>query len=234
MQNWIERLTDLAAIPGDEHMVTQALEMVSEATGFGGYAYLNIQPSHSSAVSNYHPEWQAEYFRRRFNKLDPVIKRAQALKRAFVWSGEWDRSRLSPGEQSFFSLAADFGIRSGITVPVRIAHGALAVFTLASSKQRMDIDREIDPVAAATAVAQLHTRIQFSDPTPSAEEPLKLDLKGATYLSWIANGKTMEEVADLEGVKYNSVRVKIEHARKQFNVHTIAHLTAIAIRRKLI
>ncbi len=49
---------------------------------------------------------------------------------------------------------------------------------------------------------------------------LQLDPKGATYLSWIADGKTMEEVADLEGVTYNSVRVKIEHARKQFNVHT--------------
>ncbi|ULJ82729.1 transcriptional regulator TraR (plasmid) [Rhizobium sp. C104] len=234
MQHWLDKLTDLAAIPGDQRLVTQALKTVTETTGFEGYAYLNIQPSHSSAVSNYHPDWQAEYFRRRFNKLDPVIKRAHTLKRAFVWSGEWDRSRLSPDEQSFFSLASDFGIRSGITVPVRIAHGALAVFTLASSKQTMDIDREIDPVAAAAAVAQLHTRIQLSDPTPTAEEPLRLDPKGATYLSWIADGKTMEEVADLEGVKYNSVRVKIEQARKHFNVHTIAHLTATAIRKKLI
>ncbi|APO69800.1 transcriptional activator TraR 2 (plasmid) [Rhizobium gallicum] len=234
MQHWLDKLTDLAAIPGDENMVKQALNAVTELTGFEGYAYLNIQPNHSSALSNYHPEWQAEYFRRRFNKLDPVIKRAQTLKRAFVWSGDWDKPRLSPEEQSFFSLAADFGIRSGITIPIRIAHGALAVFTFASSKQTIDIDREIDPVAAAAAIAQLHTRIQFSDATPSAEEPLRLDPKGATYLSWIANGKTMDEVADLEGVKYNSVRVKIEHARKQFNVHTIAHLTAIAIRKKLI
>jgi len=61
---------------------------------------------------------------------------------------------------------------------------------------------KIDPVAAAAAIAQLHTRSQLSDPTPSAEEPLRLDPKGATYLSWIADGKTMEEVADLEGVKY--------------------------------
>ncbi|WHO77297.1 transcriptional regulator TraR [Rhizobium sp. BT03] len=234
MQHWLDKLTDLAAIPGDEQVVKEALGKVTKTAGFEGYAYINIQPSHASALSSYHPEWQAEYFRRRFNKLDPVIKRAQTLKRVFVWSSEWDRPRLSPEEQSFFSLAADFGIRSGITIPVRIAHGALAMFTLASSKQAIDIDREIDPVAAAAAVAQLHTRIRFSGPTPTAEEALRLDPKGASYLSWIADGKTMEEVADLEGVKYNSVRVKIEHARKQFNVHTIAHLTATAIRRKLI
>ena len=234
MQHWLDKLTDLAAIPGDEHLVKQGLEAVIASSGFSGYAYLNIQPSHSSALSNYHPEWQGEYFRRRFNKLDPVIKRAKTLRQAFSWSAEWDRSRLSEGERSFFSLAADFGIRSGITIPIRIAHGALALFTLASSNQSVHLERDIDPVAAATAVAQLHSRIQFADPSPSAEEQLRLDPKSATYLSWIADGKRMEEVADLEGVKYNIVRVKIETARKQFNVHTITHLTSTAIRKKLI
>lgn len=234
MQNWLDKLTDLAALPGDEHLVKQGLDAVIGSSGFTGYAYLNVQPSHTSAISNYHPEWQGEYFRRRFNKFDPVIKRAQTLRQAFSWSAEWDRPRLSGEERSFFSLATDFEIRSGITIPVRIAHGALALFTLASSKDKIDLERDIDPVAAATAVAQLHSRIQFADPTRSAEEQLQLDPKSATYLSWIADGKTMEEVADLEGVKYNSVRVKIETARKQFNVHTITHLTSTAIRKRLI
>ncbi len=64
MQHWLDKLTDLAALPGDEHLVEQALETVVERSGFSGYAYLNLQPSHSSAISNYHPEWQREYFRR--------------------------------------------------------------------------------------------------------------------------------------------------------------------------
>ncbi|MCV9999253.1 transcriptional regulator TraR [Pararhizobium sp. YC-54] len=234
MQNWLDKLTDLSALPGDEHLVKQGLEALISTTDFNGYAYLNVQPSHSSAISNYHPDWQVEYFRRRFNRLDPVIKRAQTLRQAFSWSAEWDRPRLSEDERSFFSLAVDFGIRSGITIPVGIAHGALALFTLASSKPKVELERDVDPVTAAAAVAQLHSRIQFADPMPTAEEHLRLDPKAATYLSWIADGKTMEEVAELEGVKYNSVRVKIEHARKQFNVHTVAHLTATAIRSKLI
>jgi LuxR family transcriptional activator of conjugal transfer of Ti plasmids len=44
----------------------------------------------------------------------------------------------------------------------------------------------------------------------------------------------MEEVAELEGVKYNSVRVKLVEAKKRFDVHTMTHLTALTIRRKLI
>jgi len=52
------------------------------------------------------------------------------------------QSAPSQEEQSFFSLAADFGIRSGITIPVQIAHGALALFSFSSSKQAIDIERE--------------------------------------------------------------------------------------------
>lgn len=43
----------------------------------------------------------------------------------------------------------------------------------------------------------------------------------------------MEEVAGLEGVKHNSMRVKLAETKKRFGVHTTTHLTALAIRRKL-
>lgn len=87
-------------------------------------------------------------------------------------------------------------------------------------------------MAAAGAVGQLHTRIQFADSRPSGTDTKNVDPEGATFLGWIADGKTMEEMADLEGVKYNSVHSKIETLRKRFEVHTIAHLTAQAIRRE--
>lgn len=37
----------------------------------------------------------------------------------------------------------------------------MSMFTLASGKPAVDLDREIDAVAAVTAVGQLHTRISF-------------------------------------------------------------------------
>lgn len=234
MQHWLNKLTDLAAIPGDESILKNALATLTEQLGFAGYAYLNIQPGRSIAISNYHPEWQSDYFKRGYLAIDPVIRRARSLKRAFIWGSEQQLPRTSKAERSFFAHAAEFGIRSGITVPIKTAYGSIAMFTLASEKPAVDLDREIDPVEAASAVAQLHARINFADPTPSVEELTGLDPKGAAYLSWIAVGKTMEEAADLEGVKYNSVRVKIAETKKRFDVHTLTHLTAVAIRRGLI
>lgn len=234
MRHWLDKLTDLAAIPGDENILKDALATFTEQIGFVGYAYLNIQPGRSLAISNYSQEWQSDYFERDYLAIDPVIRRAKSLKRAFTWSGKQESPPLAKAERSFFAHAADFGIRSGITVPIKAAYGSIALFTLASEKPAIDLDRDIDPVEAAGAVGQLHARFNLADPAPSIEEPMSLDPKGAAYLSWIAVGKTMEEAADLEGVKYNSVRVKIAETKKRFDVHTLSHLTAVAIRRKLI
>ncbi|TIW20895.1 MAG: hypothetical protein E5V63_30610, partial [Mesorhizobium sp.] len=39
----------------------------------------------------------------------------------FTWAGEQESPRLSKAERSFYAHAADFGIRSGITIPVKTA-----------------------------------------------------------------------------------------------------------------
>ncbi|CDN95457.1 MULTISPECIES: autoinducer-binding transcriptional regulator TraR [Rhizobium/Agrobacterium group] len=234
MQHWLDKLTDLTAIESDQCTLEDALAGLAEQIGFGGYAYLNIQPGHVRAITNYHPEWQSVYFERNYSALDPVVKRAKSMKRTFTWASEQEGSRLSKPERSFYAHAADFGIRSGITIPIKTANGSMSMFTLASEKLTIDLDREIDAVAAATAVAQLHARIAFLQARPSAENAAYLDPKEAAYLKWIAVGKTMEEAADLEGVKYNSVRVKLAETKKRFDVHTTTHLTALVIRRNLI
>lgn len=50
MQDWLDKLTDLAATQGDEHILNQALEDFADQAGFGGYAYLYIRPGHTIAA----------------------------------------------------------------------------------------------------------------------------------------------------------------------------------------
>jgi LuxR family transcriptional activator of conjugal transfer of Ti plasmids len=234
MQHWLDKLIDLAALRGDETVLKDALAHLAQQAGFSGYAYLYIRPGHTIASSNYPPEWRAIYFKRKFEAIDPIVNRAKSLKRVFTWSGVDERRRLAKEEQAFFDQAADFGIRSGVTVPIRAVNGSTSMFTLASDKSSIDLERDIDPVAAAAAVGQLHTRMSMLPLTPDAQHPAWLDPKEAAYLNWISVGKTMEEAADLEGVKYNSVKSKLEEARKRFQIHTMPHLVALAIRAGLI
>ena len=234
MQHWLDKLTDITALQGDESIIKQALGHLADEAGFGGYAYLHIQPGHTLAVSNYHPEWRSVYFEKKLTAVDPVVKRAKILKRAFVWSGDQDSLRAPKPERAFYAHAAEFGIHSGITIPVSAANGSMSMFTLASEKPALELDRDIDAVAAAAAVGQLHARMSLLPLTPTVQYPAWLDAKEGAYLKWIAVGKTMEETADLEGVKYNSVKSKLYETRKRLEIHTMSHLVALAIRAKLI
>ncbi|NSZ19612.1 autoinducer-binding transcriptional regulator TraR [Agrobacterium vitis] len=234
MQRWLDKLIDISAIEGTQNKIEDALADLTNQMGFHSYAYLNLQPGRSLAITNYNREWRSIYFQLNYPSLDPVIKRAKSIKRIFVWAGELERTRLSKDERKFYAHAAEFGIRSGITIPVKTANSSISMFTVASEKREINLRREIDAVSAASAVGQLHTRFTFLRAKPQIEDPAYLDPKEATYLRWIAVGKTMEEVAVIEGVKYNTVRVKIAEAMKRFDVHTVAHLTAIAVRKNLI
>ncbi|MBX4962641.1 autoinducer-binding transcriptional regulator TraR [Rhizobium binae] len=234
MRHLLDKMTDLAAIPGNEESLKAGLATFTEDAGYSAYAYVYFRTGYTMVISNYSGGWQSTYFQKNHAAVDPVIRRARLLKGAFTWSGEQERHRLTKAERSFYSDAAAFGIRSGITIPIKAAQNTIAMFTLASDKPAIDLTRELDPVEAAAAVGQLHARIVFTDPTPTVNDGLSLDPKAATYLSWFAVGKSMGEIADIEGVKYNTVRVKLQEARKPFDIHSNTHMSSVAIRRKLI
>ncbi|MBD0416821.1 autoinducer-binding transcriptional regulator TraR [Oryzicola mucosus] len=234
MKQWFDKITDIAALGTSKSKLEDSLAELAHQLGFGGYAYLYLQPGQSFAISNYPPEWQELYFERKYAAIDPIVKLAKTCDRAFVWSGDKMKSRLSLQEQNFLAHASDFGVRSGATIPIRTANGFMSVFTLASKKPVLYEDKDIDPVMAAAAVAQLHARITFLQIQPTSQENGYLNSRESTYLRWVAVGKSMREVADIEGVKYNTVRVKLNQARKRFDVYNISHLLAVAIRRSLI
>lgn len=234
MQRWLDKLIDLAALRGDGDVLKDALTLLANEAGFSGYAYLYIRPGHTIASTNYPPEWRSIYFTRKFETIDPIVSRAKSLKRVFTWSGEIGRQHLSKEERTFFDRAGEFGIRSGITIPIKAANGSTSMFTLASDKSAIGLERDIDPVAAAAAFGQLHIRMSLLPLSPTVQHPAWLDPKEAAYLNWIAVGKTMGEAADLEGVKYNSVKSKLEETRKRLEIHTMPHLVALAIRAGLI
>ncbi|WP_407809740.1 hypothetical protein, partial [Staphylococcus aureus] len=76
-------------------------------------------------------------------------------------------------------------IRSGVSIPVATANGAMSMLTFASSKPVIANDTEIDANMAASAVSQLHTRIEYLRVTPSIEEKVILTPKQATYVRWL-------------------------------------------------
>lgn len=234
MDRLLERLLDICAIARDQTTLKSALADVAERFEFCGYGFLNLRPGETYAVSNFHPEWQHRYLNSNLKRQDPRVHKARRIRRAFIWSAQSEEEVLSKEGRRFFAAAGDFGIRCGISIPIAIANSAMSMLTFASSRSSLTREWKIDPVAAASAVGQIHARIEHLRTTPSAEVPVYLSPKEATYARWLELGKTVEDVADIEQVKYNTVRIALAEVRRRYDLCNNTQLVALAIRHGLI
>ncbi|MCA1443765.1 autoinducer binding domain-containing protein [Ensifer sp. IC4062] len=215
-------------------MFKEALGDLARELGFDSYAYLNLQPVGTFAVSNYPTEWQTRYFGKKFDEIDPVVALARSTMRTFSWSSESSRVWKSRHIRQFYRDADDFGIRSGITIPIAVAFGRVAMLTIASHKQSLSLTKDIDPITAATAVALLHARIEQANIMPTAKLEVRMTAKQALLLKWSAEGKTMRAIATIENMTYHNVNFHLNNARKALNAGTLPQATALATKLKLI
>lgn len=233
MNTLFQRLTDVSSLARTEQMLKEALAELVQDLGFDCYAYLNIQPIRTFAVSNYAPEWQARYLTQNYARIDPVVSMAKKQMKAFTWASRASRS-LSRPLRRFYSEAGDFGIQSGISIPVRTAFGHMSMLTLASHKPSLRLKTDIDQIAAVTAVAQLHAKLEQQDAEPTAAVEIDLKAKQILCLKWSAEGKTMKDIASIEGMSFATVNFHLNNARKALDAASLAQATALATKHKLI
>lgn len=88
MNNWLEKLLDVTAVGNNEATLKSALANLAERFDFVGYAFVNLRPGQTYAVSNYDTEWQGIYHKLGYRFIDPVMQQAQRIKKAFAWSGK--------------------------------------------------------------------------------------------------------------------------------------------------
>lgn len=103
MRHWLNKLTDLTAINHNDTDLNEVLTALSEELGFGLFAFF--------------------YFEQCFKNIDPVVTKAKTLLRAFSWSWDQDKRLLTKAQKEMYARSSDFGIRSGVTVPIRTANG---------------------------------------------------------------------------------------------------------------
>lgn len=234
MQTWFQRLIDISTVASTEASLKQALPELVADLGFDCYAYLNVQPVRAYAVSNYPVEWQRRYLGRDYTHVDPVVMMARAQMRAFTWAAGSPRQATSRAARTFYAEAADFGIRSGISVPIKTAFGHLSMLTLASGKPSLSLETDIDQVAAVNAVALLHASLDHLKAEPTSARSIGLTAKQALCLKWSAEGKSMKAIATIEDMSYATVNFHLNNARKALDATSLAQATALATKLKLI
>jgi LuxR family transcriptional activator of conjugal transfer of Ti plasmids len=234
MHTWFQRLIDVSSVASTEASLKDALPGLVRELGFDCYAYLNVHPVRTYAVSNYPAEWQNRYLSRDYTRVDPVVALARARMHAFTWAAENPRRIRSKAVRTFYSEASDFGIRSGISIPIRTAFGHMSMLTLASNKPSLSLETDIDQIAAVNAVALLHASLEHHDAAPTSARSIELTAKQALCLRWSAEGKSMRAIATIEAMSYGTVNFHINNAKKALDAASLPQATALATKMKLI
>ncbi len=134
LDQWFERLIEQVALAHGEPSVKTTLEKLSREAGFGAYAYLNLQAETQTAISNYDVEWQQRYLEQSYALIDPVVRKARDQLEAFGGPTKASR-KMSKERRNFYAEAGEFGIRSGITIPIKTGFGRMAMLTWRRKRQ---------------------------------------------------------------------------------------------------
>jgi LuxR family transcriptional activator of conjugal transfer of Ti plasmids len=203
--------------------------------GFERFAYLRLADETPMLISSYPKSWTNRYFRLGYQQLDPVVRHARLEHALFSWGGEASPIQGSRDQRRFFDEATAFGIRSGITVPIRGGFGRMAAFTLATSQREAHPEELMaklkDVVQLAGLYFHTHVAVRLDRSAAFRRAGAELTQRERQCLTWTAQGKTVADIAVLIKIAPRTVVFHLENARRKLDATSIAHCVAQALRR---
>jgi LuxR family transcriptional activator of conjugal transfer of Ti plasmids len=229
----VDSLVDALGLVLEPVAIRQSLQQFAKATGFERFAYGHIQGTDTRIFPNYPEEWLQRYLAEGYFVIDPTIAEAKQALRPFVWSGD-DMMRHGGEVHRIAGEAAEFGIKSGFTIPIRRGFGRIALPSLASERTEPERVAIRDETHAATAIAYVHINLTGRRDDTLQLKEVALSPREVTCLNWASIGKTQAEIARLTSLSEKTVRFYLEQARVKLGASNTTHTVMIAAGRRLI
>ncbi|WP_065754440.1 autoinducer binding domain-containing protein [Bradyrhizobium paxllaeri] len=234
--NAFQEFTDSIVTARDDRDFERIAARVAARLGFRWFAYLKIVDGAPKLISSYPKSWTSRYFDLHYERLDPVIQRARLDHDLFGWTSGTAMPQGTKEQRRFFEEAASFGIRGGVTIPLRGGFGGIAAFTLATDDRGLCPERLItnsnDVLHLIALYFHTHLAVRQSRQAPLAAPVLSP--RERQCIAWAARGKTASDTAVLMGISPRTVAFHLENARHKLDATSIAQCVAEALRRRLL
>lgn len=233
MEGQITTLIDAIDTSTDQRSIRSALKTFSVACGFDRFAYFEITSKETATIDSFPLEWQQVYLQSQFVRIDPVVTKAKRLMQMFTWSSrDWPSRHLSNDEKKFRTMAREYGLCSGLSIPVQGSYGSILMLSLTSADP---VPETLSTAARAEqAVLYIHHRLRAIARNDLVSCSLSLTSREAVCLKWAAKGKYMREISMITDLQYRTVQFYLDNARKKLDATNLAHAVAIAKDRGII
>lgn len=217
----------------DDESFEQVASRATRGLGFRWYAYLSLGNGAPKLISSYPKTWTSRYFDLAYQHLDPVVQRARLEHDLFNWGGAASEPEANREQKRFFEEAMTFGIKSGITVPIKSRYGRMAAFTFATDESAAHTDLLVRDSKDVLRLVGLYFHTHISTKGVSETNGI-LTQRERQCLSWISQGKAVADIAVLVGITPRTVTFHLENARRKLDAVSIAQCVAEALRRDLL
>lgn len=232
--NWFGDFIQTVEIAQNREDFLAALKLLAGELGFEWCAYLDAYGTDVRGISDYPPAWVDHYLIQDFSVIDPVVRTAKELGKPFTWSVDQMPIRVSKVQTSFMGEAADFGIRSGVSIPIPSGFRHTAMLTLASSSRATDGRAINDGGVARDAAIYLHAFAKIRAQSFLEGPDFRLSPQETKVLAWCKRGFCAGDIAVFMGLKEPSVRFHMQGARRKLGASNIQQAIGTATDHRLI
>jgi len=232
MHRVFQAFIDGLAASGDAESLRRVLAEAGAALDLSCFAYLSLPSRRGDLpelISTYPSDWTDHYLRQRYERLDPVVVSALATPEPFEWGLEFpSRCRLTKQQSAFLDEAAQFGIRSGFTVPVHDPRGPVAAITFAADERRAKFQRCVEQNRHVLQLMAMyfHAQARRRLSTNRIVDGIALSPRELECLEWAAKGKSAWEIGRLLNITRRTAAFHLDNAKTKLGVRTICQAVA--------
>jgi DNA-binding CsgD family transcriptional regulator len=225
------RLTE-TILGNDDNDLAETLKVIASEIGLTHIAYLRLSPDKSPdicllvAVVTYTRLWQHRYFVKKYMTTDPVISYGREVDQPFDWANV---PVDDPATKAFFADALNHSVgRNGLSIPLRNRRGvfALVSFTSDLTKDEWEVYKTANMAKLKLLSVLIDSASHINFKLPAF--PVHLSNREEQCLLWAARGKTYQEIAEILGLAFGSVKTHLDAARHKLHCMNLTHAAAVA------
>nr|WP_289851698.1 LuxR family transcriptional regulator [Sinorhizobium meliloti] len=183
----------------------------------------------SEEILNYPDEWQERCLEGGYSRIAPIIEVSRMRTGPFRWSEVYSDASTTEYERRIFDEAATFGLRSGITVPLRGPHGSFAIMSFAQHREREFQNRII--AYLHHAALHFHLKVAMIANSHRLEKVPDLSQREKECILWVARGKSSWDIGVIMRISENTVNFHIKNLMRKLDTssRTVAAMKAISL-----
>jgi DNA-binding CsgD family transcriptional regulator len=187
-------------------------------------------------ISSYQNEWRERYLSKGYMTLDPAVIYCASHSTPFPWDRIKKLETENDSVRQFMGEASEFGLNSGISIPVHSAQGEFAMFSVASSLGHERANSQIQDALPFVHLFTAHLHETVRRTFEKEVLPLSkvhLTNRERECLLWTAEGKTSWEISHILDVSERTVVFHLQNVADKLKVvnrqQAVARAVALGI-----